>query len=80
VDWDNEPEWIGGRPPTPEHHKIIPPEVLDPKAFIPPSKFHFRRLQVVEQIPVAGHGVAENDNGEAIGDRYYGFLLFSIRY
>ncbi|KAJ8588049.1 Pkinase-domain-containing protein [Rhizopogon salebrosus TDB-379] len=27
----------------PEHHRIIPPEVLDPKAMIPPSKFHFRR-------------------------------------
>jgi serine/threonine-protein kinase ULK/ATG1 len=32
-----------GRPPTPEHHKIIPPEVLDPKAMIPPSRFNFRR-------------------------------------
>lgn len=32
-----------GRPPTPEHHKVIPPEVLDPHAMIPPSKFHFRR-------------------------------------
>jgi len=32
-----------GRPPTPEHHKVIPPEVLDPKAMIPPSKFNFRR-------------------------------------
>lgn len=27
----------------PEHHRIIPPEVLDPKAMIPPSKFHFRK-------------------------------------
>jgi serine/threonine-protein kinase ULK/ATG1 len=32
-----------GRPPTPEHHRIIPPEVLDPKAMIPPSRFNFRR-------------------------------------
>lgn len=32
-----------GRPSTPEHHKVIPPEVLDPKAMIPPSKFNFRR-------------------------------------
>ncbi|KAF8153267.1 other/ULK/ULK protein kinase [Crassisporium funariophilum] len=32
-----------GRPPTPEHHRVIPPEVLDPKAMIPPSKFNFRR-------------------------------------
>ncbi|KAG9310154.1 kinase-like protein [Chiua virens] len=29
----------------PEHHKVIPPEVLDPKAMIPPSKFHFRRRE-----------------------------------
>ncbi|KAF4613175.1 hypothetical protein D9613_010944 [Agrocybe pediades] len=36
--------WNGGRPPTPEHHKVIPPEVLDPNAMIPPSKFNFRRL------------------------------------
>lgn len=32
-----------GRPPTPEHHKRIPPEVLDPNALIPPSKFHWRK-------------------------------------
>ncbi|KAI0342521.1 Pkinase-domain-containing protein [Trametopsis cervina] len=27
----------------PDHHRVIPPEVLDPKAIIPPSKFNFRR-------------------------------------
>ncbi|KAI0062486.1 kinase-like protein [Artomyces pyxidatus] len=27
----------------PEHHMKIPPEVLDPQAMIPPSKFNFRR-------------------------------------
>lgn len=27
----------------PAHHRDIPPEVLDPKAMIPPSKFNFRR-------------------------------------
>ncbi|EMD36890.1 ATG1 protein serine/threonine kinase-like protein [Gelatoporia subvermispora B] len=32
-----------GPPPVPEHHKVIPPEVLDPKALIPPSRIHFRR-------------------------------------
>ncbi|KAJ4490043.1 other/ULK/ULK protein kinase [Lentinula aciculospora] len=32
-----------GRPITPEAHKVIPPEVLDEKAMIPPSKFNFRR-------------------------------------
>jgi len=31
----------------PEHHRIIPPEVLDPKAMIPPSKFHFRRRDTI---------------------------------
>ncbi|EIN14702.1 kinase-like protein [Punctularia strigosozonata HHB-11173 SS5] len=30
-------------PQAPEHHKIIPPEVLDPHAVFPPSKFNFRR-------------------------------------
>ncbi|KAG2159513.1 kinase-like protein [Suillus bovinus] len=35
----------------PEHHRIIPPEVLDPKAMIPPSKFHFRRRDTaVEEV------------------------------
>jgi serine/threonine-protein kinase ULK2 len=42
------------RPATPEHHKIIPPEVLDPNAMIPPSKFHFRRSSMPEDaIPPA---------------------------
>jgi serine/threonine-protein kinase ULK/ATG1 len=34
-----------GRGHVPEHHNIIPPEVLDPKAMIPPSKFNFRRRE-----------------------------------
>ncbi|KAG5644471.1 hypothetical protein DXG03_008295 [Asterophora parasitica] len=37
-----------GRPPTPEHHRVIPPEVLDPKAMIPPSRFNFRRPSGLE--------------------------------
>lgn len=36
----SERRWTSG---VPEHHKIIPPEVLDPNAMIPPSKFNFRR-------------------------------------
>ena len=32
----------GGHQMIPEHHRIIPPEVLDPKAMIPPSKIKFR--------------------------------------
>lgn len=39
---DDERPWPG-RPATPPHHRIIPPEVLDPTAMIPPSKFNFRR-------------------------------------
>lgn len=43
----------------PEHHKVIPPEVLDPKAMIPPSKFHFRRreemtLEDATALPIPG--------------------------
>lgn len=37
----NEKPWTGQQV-IPEHHRVIPPEVLDPKAMIPPSKFHFR--------------------------------------
>ncbi|KAL0573419.1 Serine/threonine-protein kinase [Marasmius crinis-equi] len=35
--------WADGRPVTPESHKIIPPDVLDENAMIPPSRFNFRR-------------------------------------
>lgn len=38
---------------TPEYHKVIPPEVLDPKVMIPPSKFHFRRREETSVDPVA---------------------------
>ena len=38
-----------GRGYVPEHHNIIPPEVLDPKALIPPSKFNFRRRDMEQQ-------------------------------
>ncbi|KAI0372436.1 Pkinase-domain-containing protein [Pilatotrama ljubarskyi] len=34
---DDEPDRI------PDHHRVIPPEVLDPKAMIPPAKIKFRR-------------------------------------
>lgn len=27
----------------PDHHRVIPPEVLDPNAMIPPSRINFRR-------------------------------------
>lgn len=50
------PESLGssswnGRPTTPEHHRVIPPEVLDPKAMIPPSKINFRRTSNTEKSP-----------------------------
>lgn len=45
---DVEDEYLpNGQPVIPQHHKVIPPEVLDPKAMIPPSKFNFRRREVV---------------------------------
>ncbi|KXN82874.1 Serine/threonine-protein kinase ATG1 [Leucoagaricus sp. SymC.cos] len=55
-----------GRPPTPEHHKIIPPEVLDPKAMIPPSRFNFRRPSdgdlpsQQQRVPVDGNPRSTN--------------------
>ena len=49
-----------GRGYVSEHHNIIPPEVLDPKALIPPSKFNFRRRDiekvVIETSPTANGG------------------------
>ncbi|KAJ4486842.1 kinase-like domain-containing protein [Lentinula lateritia] len=38
------------RPVTPESHKVIPPEVLDEKAMIPPSKFNFRRTSTLGEL------------------------------
>lgn len=35
----------------PEHHKVIPPEVLDPKAMIPPSKIRFRGRETSGDTP-----------------------------
>ncbi|KAF8622403.1 hypothetical protein AX15_007055 [Amanita polypyramis BW_CC] len=61
-----EQEWTG-RPPTPEHHKIIPPEVLDPKAMIPPSKFNFRRPHVTDEVTTGGKtDVNGNNKNEAV--------------
>lgn len=42
-----EPPTWSNRPPTPDHHRIIPAEVLDPNAMIPPSKFNFRRTSTL---------------------------------
>jgi serine/threonine-protein kinase ULK/ATG1 len=43
-DTSNNKEWPTSSP-VPESHRVIPPEVLDPKAMIPPSKFNFRRRE-----------------------------------
>ncbi|KAI0827456.1 Pkinase-domain-containing protein [Trametes gibbosa] len=59
-DDDDEPGRI------PDHHRVIPPEVLDPKAMIPPAKIKFRRkshtseplLQDNPPLDVAGIDVA----------------------
>ncbi|KAF9262766.1 Pkinase-domain-containing protein [Marasmius fiardii PR-910] len=45
-------QWAEGRPSTPEGHKVIPPEVMDENAMIPPSRFNFRRTST--------QGTAEN--------------------
>lgn len=54
-----------GRPQTPEHHKEIPPEVLDPTALIPPSKFNWRRPQpdAVEAGPSGVNGSSGSEPG-----------------
>jgi serine/threonine-protein kinase ULK2 len=46
-------KWEVGEGAIPEHHKVIPPEVLDPNAMIPPSKFHFRRRESGENTLLA---------------------------
>jgi serine/threonine protein kinase len=48
-----------GRGYAPEHHNVIPPEVLDPKALIPPSKFNFRRRDMENGVP----GTSPTANG-----------------
>ncbi|TCD65717.1 Serine/threonine-protein kinase [Steccherinum ochraceum] len=45
---------------TPEHHRVIPPEVLDPKAMIPPSRFNFRKRETGEGSRESiSNGIAE---------------------
>lgn len=66
---EGEQDWTG-RPPTPEHHKIIPPEVLDPKAMIPPSKFNFRRPHSVDEPRVGGDDMNRRSNGVSGPHRY----------
>lgn len=53
-----------GRPLTPEHHRVIPREVLDPNVMIPPSRFNFRRPAVREvagSSPLAADGAGRRE-------------------
>lgn len=49
VDDDDRLTSFTGQVRTPAHHKVIPPEVLDSKAMIPPSKFNFRRREIISE-------------------------------
>ncbi|KAJ7130409.1 other/ULK/ULK protein kinase [Mycena epipterygia] len=61
-----------GQPSIPAHHMVIPPEVLDPNAMIPPSKFNFREPRLdtgsVTRIPVAG-GVPSSPSSTSSRDK-----------
>ncbi|CCL99070.1 uncharacterized protein FIBRA_01082 [Fibroporia radiculosa] len=62
--WPDEDEYTpDGRPVIPEHHRIIPPEVLDPKAMIPPSKFNFRKREIVGADASPGPSLGKNGTG-----------------
>ncbi|KAF9781249.1 other/ULK/ULK protein kinase [Thelephora terrestris] len=60
VTTDFDSDWRGY---VPEHHNIIPPEVLDPKALIPPSDFHFRRRDSAKAPPLSPPPTAVNELG-----------------
>jgi len=69
---DDKRPWTG-RPPTPEHHRVIPPEVLDPQAMIPPSKFNFRR-------PSGGAGDVDAGSRDGIlPSPRYGYFLSMVK-
>lgn len=61
------------RPLTPEHHRVIPPEVLDPKAMIPPSKFNFRRVsggaEEGDGSPHSANGALPRDSQSSSRDK-----------
>ncbi|KAJ8489036.1 hypothetical protein ONZ45_g13730 [Pleurotus djamor] len=59
-----------GRTATPEAHRIIPPEVLDPNTIIPPSKFHFRKRESTEGANGGGaNGLSRNNSSSSSGDK-----------
>ncbi|KAG9226970.1 hypothetical protein CCMSSC00406_0003357 [Pleurotus cornucopiae] len=49
---------------TPEAHRIIPPEVLDPNTIIPPSKFHFRKRESTDGA-AAVPGLSRNSSSSS---------------
>ncbi|KAF9456734.1 other/ULK/ULK protein kinase [Collybia nuda] len=60
-----------GRPSTPEHHRVIPPEVLDPNAMIPPSKFNFRRASGEgDGSPLATNGVLPRESSNSSREKF----------
>jgi serine/threonine-protein kinase ULK/ATG1 len=78
---DGDKAWKNGRPPTPDHHKQIPPEVLDPNALIPPSKFHWRRAPVHPEADDAGPSSTNKSSPKdrcAFRSMLYQFILTCI--
>ncbi|KAI9442103.1 kinase-like protein [Lactarius psammicola] len=73
------PRPIPVRPPTPvpqepmddgkipDHHMRIPPEVLDPRAMIPPSKFNFRRRESEAASPSQEGSPSSPPKGVSMG-------------
>ena len=55
----------------PDSHRIIPPEVLDPKSIIPPSTFNFRKREREGNASSAGSsnapGTSEGSRRSSIG-------------
>jgi len=49
------------RPPTPDTHRVIPPEVLDENAMIPPSRFNFRRQSTQGPTPAEPMELLDKD-------------------
>ncbi|KAH9927969.1 kinase-like protein [Epithele typhae] len=56
-DDDDEPDRI------PDHHRVIPPEVLDPKAMIPPAKIKFKRRKSALPESAVDDAASENIAG-----------------
>ncbi|KII91572.1 hypothetical protein PLICRDRAFT_156776 [Plicaturopsis crispa FD-325 SS-3] len=54
----DDPSRPWGASTIPENHRNIPPEVLDPQAMIPPSKFNFRKRESGSDFPPSQDGQA----------------------